>query len=53
MLMVVSFVAQCAILPFEYWRKVEFLTEDTQLRVDFYADKNSEIVQDNLSERNA
>lgn len=41
-----------AISPPEYWHKVEFLTEDTMFRVDFYADKDSEIVKENLFERN-
>lgn len=40
-----------AISPPEYWHKVEFLTENTTFRVDFYADKNSEIAKENLSER--
>jgi len=42
-----------AVSPPEYWHKVEFLTEDTKFRVDFYAEKESKIVKDNLSERNA
>jgi len=42
-----------AVSPPEYWHKVEFLTEDTKFRVDFYADKDSQIVKDNLSERSA
>lgn len=41
-----------AISPSEYWHKVEFLTDQTSFRVDFYADKDSDIVQENLSERN-
>ena len=40
-----------AISPPEYWHKVEFTTEETTFRVDFYADENSEIVKENLSER--
>ena len=40
-----------AVSPPEYWHKVEFVTEDTKFRVDFYADKDSEIVKENLSER--
>jgi tellurite resistance-related uncharacterized protein len=40
------------ISPPEYWHKVEFLTDDTKFRVDFYADKNSDIVNNTLSERN-
>lgn len=42
-----------AISPPEYWHKVEFLTEQTKFRVDFYADKDSEIAKENLYERNA
>jgi tellurite resistance-related uncharacterized protein len=41
-----------AVSPPEYWHKVEFLTEETKFRVDFYAEENSKIVKDNLSERN-
>lgn len=41
-----------AISPPEYWHKVEFLTEDTEFYVDFYAHKESDIVKQNLSERN-
>jgi tellurite resistance-related uncharacterized protein len=41
-----------AVSPPEYWHKVEFLTEQTKFRVDFYADKDSDITQQNLSERN-
>ncbi|PCH97992.1 MAG: hypothetical protein COB83_00760 [Gammaproteobacteria bacterium] len=37
----------------EYWHKVEFLTENTRFRVDFYANKDSKIVKDNLLERSA
>jgi len=40
-----------AVSPPEYWHKVEFLSEDTKFRVDFYADKDSDIVKENLSER--
>ncbi|GEA49878.1 tellurite resistance protein TehB [Vibrio inusitatus NBRC 102082] len=40
------------ISPPEYWHKVEFMTEDTQFYVEFYAQKDSEIVKQNLSERN-
>ncbi|UJF22366.1 DUF1971 domain-containing protein [Shewanella sp. OMA3-2] len=36
----------------EYWHKVEFLTADTAFTVQFYAHKDSEIVKQNLSERN-
>ncbi|MGB0938620.1 MAG: DUF1971 domain-containing protein [Colwellia sp.] len=42
-----------AISPPEYWHKVELLTEDTKFHVDFYADKESEIAKDALSERNS
>lgn len=41
-----------AVSPPEYWHKVEFLSEDTAFRVDFYAQKDSEIVAQNRSERN-
>ncbi|EAS41179.1 DUF1971 domain-containing protein [Photobacterium profundum] len=41
-----------AISPPEYWHKVEFLTPTTEFRVEFYAQKDSDIVQKNLSERN-
>lgn len=37
--------------PPQYWHKVEFLTENTTFRVDFYAEKGSKIVTDNMSER--
>lgn len=37
--------------PPEYWHKVEFLTEETTFQVDFYAERDSQIVKDNLSER--
>jgi tellurite resistance-related uncharacterized protein len=40
-----------AVSPPEYWHKVEFLTDNTAFRVDFYADKDSEITKENLSER--
>ena len=40
-----------AISPPEYWHKVEFLTDETKFLVEFYADKNSAIVAENLSER--
>jgi len=42
---------QIAISPPQYWHRVEFLTDDTQFQVQFYAQKDSQIVQDNLSER--
>jgi len=41
-----------AVSPPEYWHKVEFITEDTEFNVEFYAQKDSEIVKQNLSERN-
>jgi tellurite resistance-related uncharacterized protein len=41
-----------AISPPEYWHKVEFLTEDTEFHVDFYAQEASDTVKQNLSERN-
>ncbi|WP_144210544.1 DUF1971 domain-containing protein [Shewanella donghaensis] len=40
------------ISPPEYWHKVAFLTDDTEFHVDFYAQKDSDIVKQNLSERN-
>lgn len=40
-----------AISPPQYWHKVELLTDDTQFIVEFYADKASDIAQQNLSER--
>ncbi|GEA52697.1 hypothetical protein VIN01S_35010 [Vibrio inusitatus NBRC 102082] len=43
---------ECLISPPEYWHKVEFMTDDTQFFVEFYAQKDSEIVIKNLSERN-
>ena len=36
----------------EYWHKVELMTEDTEFKVEFYAQKDSEITKQNLSERN-
>jgi tellurite resistance-related uncharacterized protein len=41
-----------AISPPEYWHKVEFLTPATEFHVEFYAQKDSDIVKQNLSERN-
>ncbi|NRA85087.1 MAG: DUF1971 domain-containing protein [Gammaproteobacteria bacterium] len=41
-----------AISPPQYWHKVEFLSDETTFRVDFYADKDSAIAQENMSERN-
>jgi len=43
---------EAAISPPEYWHKVELMTDYTQFRVDFYAEKDSEIVMKNSSERN-
>jgi len=43
---------ESAISPPEYWHKVEFMTDDTEFRVDFYAQKDSDIVAENRSERN-
>lgn len=40
-----------AISPPEYWHKVEFLTDETSFRVDFYAEQDSDIVKENMSER--
>lgn len=36
----------------QYWHKVELLTKDTQFRVEFYAQRDSETVKQQLSERN-
>ena len=35
---------QSAVSPPEYWHKVEFLTDDTEFHVDFYAHKELKIV---------
>lgn len=43
---------ETAISPPEYWHKVEFMTDDTQFRVNFWAQKDSAIVAENQSERN-
>jgi tellurite resistance-related uncharacterized protein len=43
---------ESAISPPEYWHKVEFMTDDTVFRVDFYAQEDSDIVAENRSERN-
>lgn len=43
---------EIAISPPEYWHKVEFMIEGTEFKVEFYAQKDSEIVKQNLSERN-
>ncbi|WP_299801846.1 DUF1971 domain-containing protein [uncultured Shewanella sp.] len=48
---VVIKAGETGISPPQYWHKVEFLTNDTQFRVDFWAQKDSEIVAKNLSER--
>ncbi|MGS0680982.1 DUF1971 domain-containing protein [Shewanella sp. 125m-7] len=39
------------ISPPQYWHKVEFLSDETRFRVDFWAQKDSDIVAQNLSER--
>ncbi|NQZ90819.1 MAG: DUF1971 domain-containing protein [Moritella sp.] len=44
---------ETAISPPEYWHKVEFMSDDTSFRVDFYAQEDSDIVAENRSERNA
>ncbi|PKG55985.1 MULTISPECIES: DUF1971 domain-containing protein [unclassified Shewanella] len=46
-------VGQTAISPPQYWHKVELLTEETQFRVDFWAQAGSDIVIENQSERDA
>ncbi|PKH05911.1 DUF1971 domain-containing protein [Moritella sp. Urea-trap-13] len=43
---------EIAVSPPEYWHKVEFMTDDTSFRVDFYAQQDSDIVAENRSERN-
>lgn len=43
---------ESAISPPEYWHKVEFMSDDTSFRVDFYAQQDSDIVAENRSERN-
>jgi len=40
-----------AVSPPQYWHKVEFVTEDTEFFIKFYAQKDSEIVKENQSER--
>ncbi|MBL4909597.1 MAG: DUF1971 domain-containing protein [Alteromonadaceae bacterium] len=40
-----------AISPPEYWHKVEFIKENTQFKVEFYAKEGSSIVVENLSAR--
>ncbi|MGK0290370.1 MAG: tellurite resistance-related uncharacterized protein [bacterium] len=42
---------ETAVSPPQYWHKVEFLTNDTKFRIEFYALEGSEIEQENLSER--
>lgn len=37
--------------PPEYWHKVEFLTDETKFKVDFFAEEESAIVKQHLSER--
>lgn len=48
---IVIAAGEIAISPPEYWHKVEFMTDDTQFRVDFWAQKDSAIVAENQSER--
>ncbi|OBU15957.1 cytoplasmic protein [Photobacterium aquimaris] len=48
---VIIHAGEVAISPPQYWHKVEFLTADTQFQVCFYAQKDSQIVYDNLNER--
>ncbi|WP_022941651.1 DUF1971 domain-containing protein [Psychromonas hadalis] len=43
---------EVAVSPPEYWHKVELMTEDTEFTVEFYAQQDSDIVKQNLSERN-
>lgn len=43
--------SESAVSPPQYWHKVELLREDTRFKIDFYAHKDSEIAQKNLSER--
>ena len=40
-----------AISPPQYWHRVEFLTEDTVFKINFYAQKDSATATENLSER--
>ncbi|NQZ07887.1 MAG: DUF1971 domain-containing protein [Algicola sp.] len=35
----------------QYWHKVEFLGDDTQFKIEFFAQKDSDIVAQSLSER--
>ena len=42
---------ESAVSPPQYWHKVELLTNDTTFKIDFYAQKDSEIVSQNQSER--
>ena len=42
---------EVAVSPPEYWHKVEFLTENTTFKVEFYAEQGSDIVLKNLGER--
>lgn len=49
---VVIHAGEEGISPPEYWHKVEFLSDDTTFHVEFYAQASSDIVQQNLSERN-
>lgn len=40
-----------AISPPQYWHKVEFINDNTEFQVQFFAHKNNEIVTNNLNER--
>ncbi|MCL1145064.1 DUF1971 domain-containing protein [Shewanella sp. 10N.261.52.F9] len=44
-------VGDVGVSPPQYWHKVEFLTDDTCFRVDFWAHKDSDIVAESQSER--
>ncbi|AGH82301.1 hypothetical protein PCNPT3_11825 [Psychromonas sp. CNPT3] len=48
----IIYMGEVAVSPPEYWHKVELLSADTTFQVKFYAHKDSQIVSDNLSERN-
>lgn len=41
------------ISPPQYWHKVEFLTDDCEFQVRFYADEDSTIAKEHLSERDS
>ncbi|MCK5883800.1 MAG: DUF1971 domain-containing protein [Bacteriovoracaceae bacterium] len=42
---------ESAISPPQYWHRVEFTTDDTTFKIDFYAQKDSDVAIKNLSER--